>query len=71
MHSPAYHACTPLSRYVRYFLSRIEMLRSHGVVPIVIFDGCRLPMKADEEDTRRRYREALHHAVQSSPLLRA
>jgi exonuclease-1 len=40
--------------YVRYFVSRIEMLTSNGVVPIVIFDGCRLPLKADEEESRRR-----------------
>ncbi|GIL85034.1 hypothetical protein Vretifemale_13660, partial [Volvox reticuliferus] len=49
--------------YVRYFLSRIDMLLGNGVIPIVVFDGCRLPMKADEEESRRRNRrEALERA---------
>ncbi|KAG2434397.1 hypothetical protein HYH02_012409 [Chlamydomonas schloesseri] len=49
--------------YVRYFVGRVELLLGNGVVPIVVFDGCRLPMKADEEDNRRRgRREALERA---------
>lgn len=40
--------------YVRYFVGRVDLLLGNGVVPIVVFDGCRLPMKADEEDNRRR-----------------
>ncbi|GFR51468.1 hypothetical protein Agub_g13877 [Astrephomene gubernaculifera] len=49
--------------YVRYFVSRVEMLLGNGVIPVVVFDGCRLPMKADEEDSRRRNRrEALERA---------
>jgi exonuclease-1 len=35
-------------------MSRVELLRHHGVEPVIVFDGGRLPMKADEEDTRRR-----------------
>jgi 5'-3' exonuclease len=30
------------------------MIQHHGVRPIVVFDGGRLPSKADEEDARRR-----------------
>jgi hypothetical protein len=30
------------------------MLLGNGVIPVVVFDGCRLPMKADEEESRRR-----------------
>lgn len=41
-------------RYVKYFMSRIEMLLSHNVTPIVVFDGCQLPMKGDENESRRR-----------------
>ncbi|KAG1668814.1 hypothetical protein FOA52_004908 [Chlamydomonas sp. UWO 241] len=44
-------------RFVRYCMSRIEMIRHHGVRPIVVFDGGRLPSKSDEEDTRRRSRQ--------------
>lgn len=43
-----------ISRFVHFFLTRIDMLRSHGVEPIIIFDGGRLPIKAQEEDSRRR-----------------
>ena len=40
-------------RFVWYILSKISMLQHNGVIPLVVFDGGRLPMKADEEDTRR------------------
>ena len=43
-----------LRRYVRYFMSRIETLLSCGVTPVVVFDGCPLPMKSEENETRRR-----------------
>jgi hypothetical protein len=42
-------------RFVVYFMSRIEMLRSAGVEPVVVFDGGPMASKADEEDTRRRW----------------
>ncbi len=45
------HACR---RYVTYCMSRVEMMRQHGVEPIIVFDGGRLPLKGEEEDTRRR-----------------
>ncbi|KXZ53691.1 hypothetical protein GPECTOR_6g608 [Gonium pectorale] len=49
--------------YVRYFISRVEMLLSNGVIPVIVFDGCRLPMKQDEEESRRRSRrEAMERA---------
>lgn len=35
-------------------MSRIDMLLACGVEPLVVFDGCRLPMKADEEESRRK-----------------
>jgi len=48
-------------RFVVYFLGRIEVLRSHGVEPYVAFDGARLPIKAEEETTRRRCMPCLGH----------
>jgi hypothetical protein len=39
---------------VSFIMSRIQMLRSHGVEPIMVFDGGRLPIKGEEEATRRR-----------------
>jgi hypothetical protein len=40
-------------------MSRIQMLRSNGVEPLVVFDGGRLPIKGDEESSRHRCDEAL------------
>lgn len=31
------------------------MLRAHGVEPIIVFDGGRLPIKGEEEESRRRW----------------
>jgi exonuclease-1 len=41
-------------RFVNYCMSRVELLRGNGVTPVIVFDGGRLPMKAEEEETRRR-----------------
>jgi hypothetical protein len=35
-------------------MQRVELLLNNGVTPLVVFDGGRLPMKAEEETTRRR-----------------
>ena len=35
----------------------MDLLRGCGVEPVIIFDGGRLPLKADEESTRRRGRQ--------------
>uniref|UniRef100_A0A7S0US38 Exonuclease 1 n=1 Tax=Polytomella parva TaxID=51329 RepID=A0A7S0US38_9CHLO len=43
--------------YVKYFMSRIDLLLSYGITPIVVFDGCRLPSKEEEEASRRKSRE--------------
>lgn len=37
-------------------MTRIDLLIKHGVTPIMVFDGGRMPMKAEEEDSRRRGR---------------
>jgi len=39
---------------VHFCLSRVDLLRQHGVLVEVVLDGGRLPMKAEEEDTRRK-----------------
>ena len=39
-------------RYVDYCMRLVEMLRHHGVHPMVVFDGGRLPMKGKEEGSR-------------------
>ena len=35
-------------------MDRVRLLRGCGVVPIIVFDGGRLPMKALEESSRAR-----------------
>lgn len=42
------------SRYVDYCMRLVDMLRRHGVLPVVVFDGGRLPMKGEEEVSRGR-----------------
>jgi hypothetical protein len=39
---------------VVYFISRIQLLRTNGLEPVVVFDGGRLPIKGEEEESRRR-----------------
>ena len=59
------HACaaelgcgTPTRKHVDYFLSKVALLVSNGVTPLLVFDGGPLPAKADEEASRRQKRSA-------------
>lgn len=45
-------------RYVEYCMSRVELLLSAGLVPVLVFDGGRLPNKGEEEASRGRSRAA-------------
>lgn len=40
--------------YVRYCMHLVNMLRYNNVIPIVVFDGGYLPLKAATENGRRR-----------------
>jgi exonuclease-1 len=51
-------------RFVAYFMMRVELLRSHGVEPVIVFDGGRLPIKGEEEASRHRW--VPHHDCSSS-----
>ena len=42
-------------RYIRYCEKYWNMLISHGIKPILVFDGQNLPAKADTEKERREY----------------
>ena len=53
-----------LRRFVTYCMQRIALLQSCGVVPVVVFDGGRLPMKREEEGSRARF--AVLHLFPSS-----
>ncbi|XP_063794403.1 exonuclease 1 [Pseudophryne corroboree] len=48
----------PTDQYVSYCMKLVHMLVSHGVRPILVFDGCTLPSKKDVERTRREKRQA-------------
>ncbi|XP_068105390.1 exonuclease 1 isoform X2 [Hyperolius riggenbachi] len=48
----------PTDQYVTYCMKFVHMLVSHGVKPILVFDGCTLPSKKDVEKARREKRQA-------------
>ncbi len=44
-----------LNRYISYCVSLIKMLQYHKISPVLVFDGGRLPSKANTEHDRRQY----------------
>lgn len=44
-----------LCRHINYCMHRVNLLRHHGVRPILVFDGGHLPMKTEQENKRARY----------------
>ncbi|KAG7448470.1 PIN domain-like protein [Guyanagaster necrorhizus] len=48
---------TQTSKYVRYVMERIRILRRHNIEPYVVFDGGHLPAKQGTEVTRKQKRE--------------
>lgn len=47
-------ACSSYPLDVTYCMKKLAMLKFHGVVPYMVFDGAPLPSKAGTEDERRR-----------------
>ncbi|GMI75435.1 hypothetical protein like AT1G18090 [Hibiscus trionum] len=45
------------SRYIAYFMHRVNLLRFHKITPVVVFDGASIPCKAATENERYRRRE--------------
>ncbi|CAM6044867.1 unnamed protein product [Sphagnum compactum] len=75
LHKAAYTCCKdicegrPNDKYIDYCIHRINLLRQHGVVPVLVFDGGVLPMKAEEEVKRARSRkENLERALEHERL---
>ncbi|KAJ3696092.1 hypothetical protein LUZ60_001469 [Juncus effusus] len=55
----------PTTRHIDYCMHRVNLLRHHGVKPILIFDGGLLPIKDDQETKRARSRkENMDRALQ-------
>ncbi|CAM9142255.1 unnamed protein product, partial [Discosporangium mesarthrocarpum] len=44
-------------RHIQYCMKRVDLLRDHGVTPIMVFDGASLPIKRGMHLERRRRRE--------------
>ncbi|PNT72968.1 hypothetical protein BRADI_2g51637v3 [Brachypodium distachyon] len=47
----------PTTRHIEYCMHRVNLLRHHGVKPILVFDGGFLPMKSEQEIKRARSRK--------------
>ncbi|KAM0894965.1 hypothetical protein ACQ4PT_024127 [Festuca glaucescens] len=47
----------PTTRHIEYCMHRVNLLRHHGVKPILVFDGGYLPMKSEQEVKRARSRK--------------
>lgn len=58
----------PTNGYVVYMMKQINLLLTHGIKPIMVFDGCHLPSKAVTETKRRENRE--RNRKQAKELLR-
>ncbi|XP_045148774.1 exonuclease 1 isoform X2 [Echinops telfairi] len=48
----------PTDKYVGFCMKLVNMLLSHGIKPILVFDGCTLPSKKEVEKSRRQRRQA-------------
>ncbi|XP_058525752.1 exonuclease 1 isoform X1 [Ochotona princeps] len=48
----------PTDRYVGFCMKFVNMLLSHGIKPVLVFDGCTLPSKKEVEKSRRERRQA-------------
>ncbi|XP_006868645.1 PREDICTED: exonuclease 1 [Chrysochloris asiatica] len=58
----------PTDKYVGFCMKFVNMLQSHGIKPILVFDGCTLPSKKEVEKSRRERREA--NLLKGKQLLR-
>lgn len=46
------------TQYLNYFMYRINLLRFHKIIPVVVFDGGSIPCKSATENERYRRRKA-------------
>ncbi|XP_045443080.1 exonuclease 1 isoform X2 [Pipistrellus kuhlii] len=58
----------PTDKYVGFCMKFVNMLLSHGIKPILVFDGCTLPSKKEVEKARRERRQA--NLLKGKQLLR-
>jgi len=56
-------------KYLKFLLKCIDCLQRNGVIPIIVFDGAQLPMKANEEHRRGVDRDnALREAMEADRM---
>ncbi|XP_036133337.1 exonuclease 1 isoform X3 [Molossus molossus] len=58
----------PTDKYVGFCMKFVNMLLSHGIKPILVFDGCTLPSKKEVEKSRRERRQT--NLLKGKQLLR-
>ncbi|XP_023566141.1 exonuclease 1 isoform X2 [Octodon degus] len=58
----------PTDKYVGFCMKFVNMLLSHGIKPILVFDGCTLPSKKEVERSRRERRQS--NLLKGKQLLR-
>ena len=58
----------PTTKYVKYFMNRVQELLAAGIVPILVFDGGKLPAKLAEEESREKRRA--HSLAVATNLMR-
>ncbi|KAM8816282.1 exonuclease 1 isoform 2-T2 [Rhynchonycteris naso] len=58
----------PTDKYVGFCMKFVNMLLSHGIKPVLVFDGCPLPSKKEVEKSRRERRQA--NLLKGKQLLR-
>jgi len=56
----------PTTRYIDFCVKRLKMVIENGAIPLVVFDGGRLPMKKDTEAARGKSRQ--FHREEASEL---
>lgn len=58
----------PTDKYVGFCMKFVNMLLTHGIKPILVFDGCTLPSKKEVEKSRRERRQS--NLLKGKQLLR-
>nr|XP_025885131.1 exonuclease 1 isoform X2 [Solanum lycopersicum] len=65
----------PTTKHIDYCMHRVNLLRHHGVKPILVFDGGPLPMKIEQENKRGRFPyagiQSYLHILPSGNLIRS
>ena len=54
------------SHCMNYLKRRLYSLQKYGIIPVIVFDGAKLPMKAGAEDTREKNRKKLNEEAEVS-----